>query len=325
MVRFMKARVARMLFLIVAVLCSAGATALPNLDSPTRPLLPPAGRAFQATTPFRFAVLSDTRGNMAIAREALHRIKREEPALVLHCGDIAQRYTSRQFDWVLRNLHEEGLAVPFCPVPGNHDIDREADDPLVRHELYRAAFGPPRYWFAYANALFVAFDNSTEECSAEDLEWLDETLSDLRHRYDACFVYMHVPPRDPTPGGSHALKEGEMEKLMPVLVRHSVSAVFCGHLHTYAEDNIEGIPIYVTGGAGEEKETGRPHHYLVCDVERDGSFSVARRDIAGLANHYYPAYVLHTKVPWLAMLIITGLACVCVLVLLGPLRVPHDE
>ena len=74
------------------------------------------------------------------------------------------------------------------------------------HELYCDAFGPRRYWFAYANALFVGFDNAVGEPSQQDVRWLDQTLHRLRSKYSACFVLMHVPPRDPRPGRLNTLQ-----------------------------------------------------------------------------------------------------------------------
>jgi 3',5'-cyclic AMP phosphodiesterase CpdA len=266
-------------------------------ETPPR-IVPPAGEALEGAPPFRFAVISDTRGNMSVFEEALVRIKQEQPSLILHAGDIAQRYTRRQFNWLLHELEEARLTVPFCPVPGNHDVNDEARDASERYRLYEWAFGPRRYWFSYANALFVAFDDSNERCDEDDLQWLDATLARLRGSYDACFVYMHVPPRDPEPGGRHALRERDAERLAEVLQRHNVTTVFCGHLHSYAEDTIAGIPVFITGGAGEQKKTDEPHHYLICTVAPDGSATVARRDVPAVANEDYPDYVLYTKVPW---------------------------
>ncbi len=283
-------------------------------------VVPPAGEVLEGTVPFRFAIISDTRGNQTVFEEALRRIKGEDVRLILHAGDIVKRVKPHYFDWVLHELDEEGLTVPFCPVPGNHELDKKAANAADRLKLYQRSFGPRRYWFSYANALFVAFDDSTERCRPEDLEWLEATLDRLRGQYQLCFVYMHVPPRDPRPGGSHALQPGEAEKLIPILKAHDVTAVFAGHLHAYAEDDLEGIPVYITGGAGESKEVGEPHHYLVCTVGADGSYEVARRDLPHMPNEDYAEYVLRAKFPHRALLLAS-----CVLVLMGLVFVLHGR
>ncbi len=275
-------------------------------------VVPPAGEVLQGSAPFRFAIVSDSRGNQAVFEEALSRIKQDDIRLVLHAGDIANGYRRRDFDWVLHELAEEDLRVPFCPVPGNHDIDRNAPDHDDGYKLYGAAFGQRRYWFSYANALFVAFDDATGRCLPDDLEWLDRTLDRLRSQYRLCFVYMHVPPRDPRPDSWHSLEPADAEKLMDVLSRHDVTAVFAGHLHYYAEDEIKGIPIYITGGAGEHKETGEPHHYLLCTVRADGSYDVVRRDLPHMSDDDYLEYVLRAEFPHSIVLLAS-----CGLILVG--------
>jgi len=90
---------------------------------------------------------------------------------------------------------------------------------------------------------------------------------------------------------------------------HDITAIFAGHLHCYAEDQIEGIAIYITGGAGERKDNGGPHHYLVCTVQADGSYQVERRDVPDRLDDDYPEYVLRVKFPHSFVLLVScGLA-----------------
>lgn len=267
------------------------------VDRSPAPVLPPAREAIQGTVPFRFAVVGDNRGNMEVFEEILARIKEEHVSLILHTGDLVDHSGERQFTWLLHELGEEKLPVPLCAVPGNHDIDEAAKDPSTRCRLYGRAFGQRRYWFAYANALFVALDDSTERVSPDDLQWLDRTLAQFRSQYTLCFVYMHVPPRDPRPGRTHALEEGA-ENLIGIMTKHRVNAVFAGHIHSYLEDNVAGIPVYITGGAGAElEEPSDRYHYLVCTVAPDGSFSLQKRDVDYLRNTDYPEYAFRVKFP----------------------------
>ncbi len=261
------------------------------------PLLPPAGEAIGGTAPFTFAVVGDSKDNTTVFEEILSRIKADGARLILHGGDIVKRAEPRQYDWVLHELAEENLAVPFCPVPGNHDIDEDASDPEGRCRLYSRAFGPRRYWFAYANTLFVAFDTSTERCSAEDLAWLDRTLARYRGGYDACFVYMHVPPVDPRPDGWREVREGK-EELARILKEHDVTAVFASHIHSYVEGSVEGIPLFISGGGGARLEgPGDRYHYLLCTVEPGGSFAVQKMEVADQANADYAEHALRVKFP----------------------------
>jgi 3',5'-cyclic AMP phosphodiesterase CpdA len=261
-------------------------------------ILPPAGQALQGKAPFRFAVVGDSRGNMRAFEKVLARIRLDSVALILHGGDIVERCDPQQYEWVLHELGEENLTVPFCPIPGNHDVDEGASDAESRYRLYTRAFGPRQYWFSYANALFVGFDDATAHCAPEDLSWLDRTLATQRDSYRACFVFMHVPPRDPMAGSrqGHALREGT-EALMNILKRHRVTAVFASHIHSYLTDNMEGIPIYITGGGGATLEPScKSHHYLLCRVEADGSFTEQKIDVPTGLDTDYPEYLLRVKI-----------------------------
>jgi len=271
-------------------------------------LYPPAGRTIAAQTPMRFVVLGDNRGNMSVFEQVLCYVKADCPSLVLHTGDLVKKYRRAEFRWVGHELDEEELPMPFCAVPGNHDTADGRGDVAHRLRWYTEAFGPRQYWFAAADSLFVAFDTSVEQCDEEDLRWLDGTLSELRSQYRNCFVFTHEPPRDPRPDHGHALDAEDGARLVAVLKKHDVSALFAGHIHGYYEDNIDGLPIYITGGAGAElKVPSARYHYLLCTVEADGSLIVQKKDVPGCPNSDYPEYVLRVQLLPRAFLIAAGL------------------
>ena len=261
------------------------------------PILPPAGHRVEARGTVKFAVVGDSRGNMSVFEKILLEVAATDVSFIIHTGDIVHRPTQANFRWVLHELHEARLRIPICFVPGNHDVDNDAPDPQARCALYTAAFGPRRYWFAWGDALFVAFDDSARRCTAADIQWLDRLLAKRRGQFRSCFVFMHLPPRDPRPGSNHALKAGA-EELVATLKKHSVTAVFASHIHSYLEDRLGGIPIYISGGAG-----ARPHepyvgnHYLLCTLSPDGALTVERRAIARTANHDAWDYFLMVRWP----------------------------
>ena len=284
-----------------ALACFAGAAVLMlayggwSLHAGRTPpaVLPPAGQVIETAAPLRFVVLGDSRGNMSVFESVLAKAWAERPAVVLHSGDIVERCAPRQFEWVLRELHEDGMPVPLCVVPGNHDIDDSPQGAEGRNLLYERAFGPRHYWFAVGHTLFVALDTAAETVSADELRWLDSVLADNRAGYKACFVFTHVPPA--MPGVWHSLKDGT-EALMSVLRKHSVTALFCGHVHSYLERSVEGMPVYVSGGAGADLESSSDsYHYLLCTLAEDGSLRVEKKDVDALADEEYPEYLLHVK------------------------------
>ena len=216
------------------------------VDGTPPSVLPPAGEVLSAGVPFAFAVMGDNRKNGEVFENILAAVKRSDARFVIHGGDLVHFCNPRQYRWLLHELEEAALPMPFCPVPGNHDIDEGLPTVAQKYELYCRAFGPRRYWFACGNALFVAFDDAAGEARPDELAWLEQTLSLHRGRYRACFVYMHVPPVDPRPDHARRVGVGR-EELVQILLRHHVSAVFASHIHAYVEASVEGIPVYITG------------------------------------------------------------------------------
>ena len=307
-------RVALICLVSAVVLLTAHLTwSFAATDTPPA-FLPPAGESLEGKTPFRFAVVGDNRGNNTVFDEILARIKQDGANLVIHTGDIVERCTERQYEWILHELEEANLSVPFCAVPGNHDMTDAGTNPCL---LYQRAFGPRRYWFSYGDTLFVGLGNYGKSCTEQDLDWLDSVLSRYRGSYKGCFVFTHVPPRDPRPGAGHALPEVLGEHVMEILKKHDVTALFAGHIHSYLEDEMDGIPIYITGGAGAERdEPIGPHHYLLCTVQPGGKLDVRKVDVPDRVNTDYPEYAFRVKFPvgaslvGVALLLLAGIVLV---------------
>jgi len=260
-------------------------------------VLPPAGEVLGGTAPFRFAYLADSRGNLDVLEAIFERVKSDNVSLVLHGGDLVMEPATQDFEWLLHELEEAQLSVPFCAVAGNHDIAAKAGDLPTRYRLYCRSFGPRQYWFAYANTLFVAFDTAGETCQDDDLQWLDRTLARYRDQYEACIVYTHCPPCDPSPTRQHCLRSGAQE-LMAILKKHRVSALFASHVHSYLEDRVEGIPVLISGGAGAARdEPFVPFHYLLCHVEPGGTLKVERKDVSSASSQDRWEHRLLVKLP----------------------------
>lgn len=257
---------------VAALACSAAALVLlvaywlswRLMGPPASAVLPPAGEVLDGKAPFRFAYLADNRGNLDVLEAIFEQVKADNVGLILHGGDLVIEPATQDYEWLLHELDEAKLSVPFCPVAGNHDICVHEPDLAASYRLYSRSFGPRRYWFAYANTLFVVLDTAAETCREVDLRWLDRTLARHRSQYEACIVYTHCPPRDPRKAKAHCLQSGgdELECLLKV---HRVTALFASHIHSCLEDRIEGVPVYISGGGGAEAdEPLLPCHYLLC-------------------------------------------------------------
>ncbi len=51
------------------------------------------------------------------------------------------------------------IGIPWYNVPGNHEINFEAENDAYSLETFKRYFGPPYYAFEYGDALFVVLDN----------------------------------------------------------------------------------------------------------------------------------------------------------------------
>ncbi len=256
----------------------------------------PAGEHLPEPKPFKFGVVGDSRRNVAVLRSILRDAEDRQAQFMLHGGDIVRAPNQRQYNWVLHELAESGSRIPIYAVPGNHDIVMNAPTEEERYKLYCHAFGPRHYWFGIGRILFVAFDDAMVECNPEELKWLDQTLSHNRPDYEHCFVIMHVPPYDPRrPEGGHCLNEEDGRAVMQILKRHHVSAIFASHIHSYAEGNQDGIPLYITGGGGANRDDpSEPYHYLLCTVGSDGLLTVEKKDMGEIETSYLE-YAFHAK------------------------------
>jgi uncharacterized protein (TIGR03437 family) len=214
-----------------------GRDALPEISAEALRFRTPApGR-------FTFLALGDSgdggEGQVALAR----RLNMENPALVLHTGDIAyEDGTFAQFESYFFRIYRELLArAPFYPAPGNHDYYfREAS-------AFRAVFAPPVegvpaeghglvYSFDHSNVHFAVVDTNHPLAAADAghdwmLRWLDRDLGATRQTFRV-LVFHHPPyPTSKHVDDPDCLRVRRL--LLPLLAKHAVHLVLNGHEHSY--------------------------------------------------------------------------------------------
>lgn len=145
--------------------------------------------------------------------------------------------------------------LPVEAVLGNHDYYKQdnpqfllVDDQQTRDQLFLDQFSIQPYYFTTHGGMKFIYLNTMQgdlwnismglngSAGAQQLEWLDQTLSDGV----PAILFMHHPP-------STVLEEGEMT-VSSVMAAHSenVLAVFCGHVHLWVRSVQDGVPVYLT-------------------------------------------------------------------------------
>ncbi len=184
--------------------------------------------------------------NNARLAEAVAGLNAETPALaaVLGTGDLTNG--GRPGEYV--NLAEllAPLAVPFLPIPGNHD-DRD---------LLRSTF-PDMPWVDAAHASWVTsvagvrvvgLDSTIPgrpgaEFDVDREEWLRSVLA-VAHDGPTLLTVHHPPFATGVVWMDSAGFIG-LDRLTAVLADHPVDRVLCGHFHRPITSTIAGIPAQV--------------------------------------------------------------------------------
>lgn len=208
--------------------------------------------------PFSFLVYGDNRDRDADHAAVVAAMAKEQADLVLQTGDMVSR-ASDEGQW-RRYFHTAApimRGMPLYPALGNHELryDGEATHFHRLFVLPRSAGirpspkrRPVYYAFRYSNALFVALDGNSPY-DIDQAAWLERTLytsqadTSLRHT----FVFIHQPP---FAVGAYCGSERVARRLVPILQRYGVRAVFAGHEHAYQHLEREGLRFFISGGGG---------------------------------------------------------------------------
>lgn len=172
----------------------------------------------------------DTGAALARAVAALNALT-PRPDIVLFTGDLADRGTPAEYDYIRRLLAP--LKMPLAVIPGNHD----------RRKAMRAAFAEilPETGFLHQvieefPLRLIGLDTLDESefslglICAERRDWLDRQLSAAPDR--PTVVFMHHPPFLTGIGHMDPINCAGGGALEAVIARHpQVIRVLCGHVH----------------------------------------------------------------------------------------------
>lgn len=187
----------------------------------------------------------------------------ESTDLTVIAGDLVPTGSKKLYTNV-RNFVNTVAQNPVFTLCGNHDT-----------EHYEDYFGRKNYYLYTDDLLLVLLDNSKRKFAEETVAFLDRTLSALPGRETV--VFFHIPP--PNPVTENSISEKEWKPMASVLQKHrqTVSYIVTGHVHSYFESSVLGIPLIVTGGGGARIEyvsdsidPMKAHHHCLHFSLKDG-------------------------------------------------------
>jgi 3',5'-cyclic AMP phosphodiesterase CpdA len=210
--------------------------------------------------PFSFGVWSDSQGQnkgafpediLEPTKAMMRHMAESGIDIALTSGDLAETggdYTDVRNFFLDRVAKYLGQTVPYFIAWGNHEPNRDdvirkfADMPSKDRPGMDPGWGS--FSFDYAGAHFVCIDYGTMK---EDIEtWLEGDLqSDVAQAARFTFLFIHVPPYcELWIDGDDLLRA----KLVPLLEKYGVDAVFSGHTHEYERGFKDHVHYVITGG-----------------------------------------------------------------------------
>ena len=218
--------------------------------------IPGAGQGSFTTPPnghggFTFVVYGDVRTRHDVHRRVAEKILAARPTFLVNTGDlVADGRVASQWPTFFEISRELLRTTPFFPALGNHDHNAP-----FWYQFFAKTSG--YYSFDWGNAHFAMLNSDVANAAAEEgraaywneqIAWLEKDLENSRSA-DFRFVVVHHPPYTAMMRRK-AGAEKIAARLVPVLRKHRVQAVFSGHDHNYQRHLDAGIQYVVTGGGG---------------------------------------------------------------------------
>ncbi|MGW1061964.1 outer membrane protein assembly factor BamB family protein [Micromonospora rubida] len=201
-----------------------------------------------------FALLGDTQIDVDLpertegVRWVYQQIAAANPPIVCHVGDLVEHGSVAEYDTYLGTI-PTALRPRIRHVPGNHDWRWDS----TAGKRYGSLFGPSRYSFDFDGLHFVALDPShlLQEPGGfgeSGIQWLTRDLDKVAPGVPIVLL-CHFP------FGGDNYYVSDQERLLKLLDRYNVRAMFAGHVHDeqvqrfngvtqLAVDDTRGTPIY---------------------------------------------------------------------------------
>ena len=147
--------------------------------------------AFANKNPLRVAFISDNHLWQSDFRDEISDLnKRTDVDFVVHCGDLTDTGTNKEFEWSRDILCM--LNHPFVVLIGNHDFLGTGD------QAYDVIYGEKNFSFIANRIKFVCINTNATEynymAAVPDFNFMEEEMVKDADRFDRTIIIMHAPP-----------------------------------------------------------------------------------------------------------------------------------
>jgi len=173
----------------------------------------------------------------------------QQPAFVLHTGDLTHLAKPEEFDTVAEVL--KGVKAKVFYVPGEHDFDGD-DNKLYLERYGKGTMGTGWHSFDHQGVHFIGLVNVANaksgsmaglgQIGAEQLEWLSKDLQGLAASKPVV-VFAHVPLWSVYEKWGWAT--GDAEQALKLLKRFGSVTILNGHIHQIMQ-KVEGKVVFHT-------------------------------------------------------------------------------
>ncbi|MEX2450902.1 MAG: metallophosphoesterase [Rhodospirillales bacterium] len=182
------------------------------------------------------------------ARYVAALLNRLDPDFTIHLGDIVHPVPELPTYGPACEAAKAafvGLNKNIRYIPGNHDVGDKPNDQMPAGQVeehfvdaYERYFGAGHSSFDHQGCHFTLINaqiiNSGFKREALQWEWLERDLAD--HNGQRIFLFSHYPPyiREPEEASHYDnIDEPGRSRLLRLIEKHSVEALFCGHVHGF--------------------------------------------------------------------------------------------
>jgi len=207
---------------------------------------------------------------LSAAVDEINRMTRQ-PDLVLLTGDVT--HSASAAEWAECKDRLAALTAPWTAIPGNHD---RGIVELAGHRTLDV--GPLR---------LVLLDTSSDEFTAEDETWLDDSLAAEPDR--PTIVAVHQPPFETGIWWMDCIGLRGAERLEEVVRRHGqVVKVLSGHVHRAIQSNWGACSLWVGPSTSVTIAVDLDPAHQPAQSAEPAMFSLHAYTATGVVSHVVP-------------------------------------